>query len=84
MRRRADLLFVAAAILASATPAQAADRQSISIAPGRLGEAAIALGRQTGASIGMSDQALAGLALHQGCQAHQQQEGNLLDDQAQD
>ena len=44
MRRRADLLFVAAAILASATPAQAADRQSISIAPGRLGEAAIALG----------------------------------------
>ena len=62
MRRRADLLFVAAAILASATPAQAADRQSISIAPGRLGEAAIALGRQTGASIGMSDQALAGLA----------------------
>src|SRR3546814_16643693 len=46
----------------AASPGQAAERQQISIAPGRLGEAAIALGRQTGASIGMSDQSLAGMA----------------------
>jgi len=62
MRRKADLLLVTALVLASAAPAQAADRQAISIAPGRLGEAAITLGRQTGVSIGMSDQSLAGLA----------------------
>ncbi|MGW8202907.1 TonB-dependent receptor domain-containing protein [Sphingomonas bisphenolicum] len=65
MGRRADLLFVTAPaiaiVLATATPASGADRQDISIAPGRLGEAAIALGRQTGASIGMSDQSLAGI-----------------------
>ena len=61
MRRRTDLLFVTAAILATTAPAHAADRHRISIAPGRLGEAAIALGRQTGVSIGMSDQSLAGL-----------------------
>lgn len=59
MGRRADLPAVAALILASSTPALGADRQSISIAPGRLGEAVVALGRQTGASIGMSDQSLA-------------------------
>jgi iron complex outermembrane recepter protein len=62
MRRKADLLLVTALVIASAAPAQAADRQAISIAPGRLGEAAITLGRQTGVSIGMSDQSLAGLA----------------------
>lgn len=62
MGRRADLLLVTALIIASATPAQAADRQVIRIAPGRLGEATIALGRQTGVSIGMSDQSLAGIA----------------------
>lgn len=61
MGRKTDLLFVAAAITATATPVQAAERHRISIAPGRLGEAAIALGRQTGASIGMSDQSVAGL-----------------------
>ena len=33
----------------------------ISIAPGRLGEAVISLGRQTGASIGISDQSLTAL-----------------------
>lgn len=60
MGRKADLLIVTA--LAIATPAQAADRQSISIAPARLGEAVVALGRQTGVSIGMSDQSLAGIA----------------------
>jgi iron complex outermembrane receptor protein len=52
---------VAALILTTASPAQAADRQQISIAGGRLGDAAIALGRQTGSSIGMSDQALAAI-----------------------
>src|SRR3546814_16639445 len=62
MARHADVLFVAALAMMAASPGQAAERQQISIAPGRLGEAAIALGRQTGASIGMSDQSLAGLA----------------------
>jgi outer membrane receptor protein involved in Fe transport len=61
MVRKTDLLIVT--VLATATPiaAVAADRQDIDIAPGRLGEAAIALGRQTGISIGMSDQSLAGI-----------------------
>lgn len=65
MGRRTDLLIVTTPLIAiaaaTATPALGADRQDISIAPGKLGEAAIALGRQTGASIGMSDQSLAGL-----------------------
>lgn len=61
MGRRADLPAVAALILASSNPAFGADRPMISIAPGRLGEAVVALGRQTGASIGMSDQSLAAL-----------------------
>jgi outer membrane receptor protein involved in Fe transport len=65
MGRRTDLLIVTTPLFAiaaaTATPALGADRQDISIAPGRLGDAAIALGRQTGASIGMSDQSLAGL-----------------------
>ncbi|WP_420143502.1 TonB-dependent receptor domain-containing protein [Sphingobium sp.] len=65
MRRRAELLTVTAPFIAIgiaiAAPAYGAERQSISIVPGRLGEAAIALGRQTGASIGMSDQSLAGI-----------------------
>lgn len=60
MGRKADLLIVTA--LAIVTPAQAADRQNISIAPARLGEAVVALGRQTGVSVGMSDQSLAGIA----------------------
>lgn len=65
MGRTTDLLIAIAPAIAiiaiTATPAWAADRQAIHIAPGRLGEAAIALGRQTGASIGMSDQSLAQL-----------------------
>ncbi|MFC3697280.1 MAG: TonB-dependent receptor domain-containing protein [Pseudomonadota bacterium] len=60
MGRKAELLIVTA--LAIATPAHAADRQTISIAPSRLGEAVVALGRQTGVSVGMSDQSLAGIA----------------------
>jgi len=62
MARHADVLFVTALAITAASPVRAADRQQISIASGRLGEAAIALGRQTGASIGMSDQSLAGIA----------------------
>lgn len=66
MSRRVEVLFVTAplvmAAMTAASPVRAADRLNISIAPGRLGEAAIALGRQTGASIGMSDQSLAGIA----------------------
>lgn len=61
MARHASALFVSALALTAASPARAADRQSISISAGRLGEAVIALGRQTGASIGMSDQSLANL-----------------------
>ncbi|WP_340264113.1 TonB-dependent receptor [Sphingobium mellinum] len=61
MARHAEALFVGALALTAASPGHAADRQSISIAAGRLGEAVIALGRQTGASIGMSDQSLANL-----------------------
>ena len=60
MGRKAELLIVTA--LAIAMPAHAADRQTISIAPSRLGEAVVALGRQTGVSVGMSDQSLAGIA----------------------
>nr|WP_087574034.1 TonB-dependent receptor [Sphingomonas sp. CDS-1] len=62
MARHADVLFVTALAITAASPVQAAERQQISIASGRLGEAAIALGRQTGASIGMSDQSLTGIA----------------------
>ena len=62
MARSADVLIVTALAVAATSPANAADRQMISIAPTRLGEAVVALGRQTGASIGMSDQSLAGLA----------------------
>jgi outer membrane receptor protein involved in Fe transport len=62
MARSTDRAAVLAAlVLTAASPAKAADRQQISIAGGRLGDAAIALGRQTGSSIGMSDQALAGI-----------------------
>jgi outer membrane receptor protein involved in Fe transport len=61
MLRRTELLIVTALAASAAQPALAADRQAIDIAPGRLGEAVIALGRQTGTSIGMSDQSLAGL-----------------------
>ncbi|ANI76793.1 MULTISPECIES: TonB-dependent receptor domain-containing protein [Sphingobium] len=61
MPRHADVLFVTAIALAAVSPASAADRQMISIAPGRLGEAVIALGHQTGASIGISDQSLTAL-----------------------
>ena len=58
MARRTDFLLVAAFALTT-TPGRAADRPTISIAPARLGEAVVALGRQTGVSIGMSDQSLA-------------------------
>jgi outer membrane receptor protein involved in Fe transport len=62
MARSLDVAVLAVALgIAAASPAQAAERQTISIAQGRLSEAVIALGRQTGSSIGMSDQSLAGL-----------------------
>ena len=61
MARKAELILVAALALTT-TPGRAADRQTIRIAPTRLGEAVVALGRQTGVSIGMSDQSLAGIA----------------------
>lgn len=62
MHRHADIIFVTAVAIAAAVPADAADRQMVSIAPGRLGEAVILLGRQTGSSIGISDQSLATLS----------------------
>ncbi len=62
MARKAEVLFVTALAIAAASPARAADRQMIDLAPGRLGEASIVLGRQAGVSIGMSDQSLAGIA----------------------
>ncbi len=59
MGRKADIVLATALALAATSPAHAADGQSISIAQGSLGEASIALGRQAGVSIGMSDQSLA-------------------------
>ncbi|MEJ7925301.1 TonB-dependent receptor [Sphingobium sp. AN641] len=62
MARRAEFAVLAATLAcAPVPPALAAERPLISIAQGRLGDAVIALGRQTGTSIGMSDQSLAGL-----------------------
>lgn len=61
MARSVDARIVAALALAVATPAQGAERQDIDLAPGRLGEVVVALGRQTGSSIGMSDPSLAAL-----------------------
>ncbi len=64
MARSPDVAVFALALgIAAASPPQAAERQTISIAQGRLGDAMIALGRQTGSSIGMSDQSLAGLPI---------------------
>lgn len=50
-----------AAFLLAAAPAQAAERHMVNVPAGRLAEAVMALGRQTGTSIGMSDQSLAAL-----------------------
>ena len=62
MARSAEFAVLAATLaLAPVPPALAAERPGISIAQGRLGDAVLALGRQTGTSIGMSDQSLAGL-----------------------
>jgi len=60
MPRGIDGLCIIATLMAAA-PAQAAERRDISVAPGRLGDAIIALGRATGSSIGTSDQWLADL-----------------------
>lgn len=60
MPRRAKAAFLVATLLA-ASPAIAAERHDISVPGGRLGDAVIALGRQTGGNIGMSDAALANL-----------------------
>ncbi|QUT06660.1 TonB-dependent receptor [Sphingobium phenoxybenzoativorans] len=51
------------AALIAAAPAEAAERQEISIAPGRLGDAIIALGKATDSSIGTSDPWLADLSV---------------------
>lgn len=60
MARRVKGAFLAATLLA-ASPAIAAERHDISVPGGRLGDAVIALGRQTGGNIGIADAALANL-----------------------
>ncbi|MGV3770068.1 MAG: TonB-dependent receptor domain-containing protein, partial [Sphingobium phenoxybenzoativorans] len=62
MPRGIERLCIAAALVA-ATPAGAAERQNIDIAPGRLGDAIIALGKDTGSSTGTSDPWLADLSV---------------------
>jgi outer membrane receptor protein involved in Fe transport len=57
--RRADLLLVFAAAALPSAPAEAAQRRHFDIPAGRLGDALVALGRQAGVSIGVSDPALA-------------------------
>ena len=51
--------LVAAACLIGGTAAEAAERHKLNLPGGRLGDALIALGRQAGISIGVSDPALA-------------------------
>lgn len=58
MPRRSKAAWIAAATLVS-VPAQAAERHRIDLPRSTLGEAAILLGKQTGSSIGISDQSLA-------------------------
>lgn len=59
--RSADRVLIAALMLASATAAQAESRRAIDLPAGTLGNAVVALGRQAGISIGVSDPRLAGL-----------------------
>jgi outer membrane receptor protein involved in Fe transport len=57
--RLAGLLAAAAVLAVPVSAAQAAQRHRIDLPAGRLGDALVALGRQTGISIGVSDPALA-------------------------
>ncbi len=62
MRQYANLLCTIVA-LSIAQSAQADDRSFVDIRAGRLGDAVIQLGQQTGSSIGISDQGLTGLTV---------------------
>jgi outer membrane receptor protein involved in Fe transport len=57
--RRFGTAIVAAAFLMAGTAAEAADRHKLNLPGGRLGDALVALGRQAGISIGVSDPSLA-------------------------
>lgn len=61
MRRYPTELAGLALFLTAAAPAHAAERHDVNVAAGRLGDAIIALGRQTDSSIGLIDQSLADL-----------------------
>ncbi len=61
--RRAELLPLAAMLVASPALAQEA-RHSVSVAGGRLDAAVVALGQQTGASIGIRDGSIGGVRVH--------------------
>jgi outer membrane receptor protein involved in Fe transport len=62
MRQYANLVCTIAA-LSFAQSAQAGDRSSVDIKAGRLGDAVVQLGQQTGSSIGISDQSVARVAV---------------------
>ena len=57
--RRARISVAAAILLSLTSVAEAAERHRLDIPAGRLGDAVVALGRQAGISIGVSDPALA-------------------------
>ena len=57
MRQYANLLCAIAAV-SFAPDAQASNRSAVDIGGGRLGDALVQLGQQTGSSIGISDQRL--------------------------
>lgn len=59
--RRASTLALAGLILAGASAAQAKTGQKVDLPAGGLGQAIIALGRQAGVNIGVSDPSLAAL-----------------------
>jgi outer membrane receptor protein involved in Fe transport len=61
MMRRAIETGGFAVLILTVAPAHAAQRHDIHVPAGRLGDAAIALGRQTAGSIGMADPMLAAL-----------------------
>ncbi|WP_114951106.1 TonB-dependent receptor domain-containing protein [Sphingosinicella terrae] len=57
--RRARISVAAAILLSLTSVAEAADRHRLDVPAGRLGDAIVALGRQAGISIGVSDPGLA-------------------------
>ncbi|GAA4778099.1 TonB-dependent receptor [Stakelama sediminis] len=63
--RHPDPTLLAIAALAMASPALARERQpAVQVSTTRLDQAILAIGRQTGTSIGLRDQRLAGMRVH--------------------